>query len=652
MSRTQKFVMSIVWTVLACTGISAGQSWSGILAKARAINWSAAGANIVNRTTNCTTSACNTLYGGTVTTASINAAIASAPANTVVRIPAGSFTGLSGQVVFNNVSNVTLRGAGPDQTFLVWSSHGACNGLGADVCIINGDNNFSGDPHNVATWSAGYSQGATSITFSAVTTGSISNLHVGSLLILDQLDPSSDMGNVWSCSAQGTCSTNGSAAGRSRRSQMQEVTVTSISSSSPYTIGITPGLYAPNWDNGQSPGAWWSSSLPATGDGIENLSMDHSSVGGGSGIQMANAKNCWVSNVRSLNSPSGVSAHVFFYQSAHNTVQNSYFYGSSGSSEGYGVDSGYGSADNLVQNSICQHVASCTITEDSTGDVFAYNWSADNYFGTDPNPVNNNWEQEDSSHHAAGDSFNLFEGNEGIGAYGDDIHGTSFMRTFFRNRYSGLDTATLNGIKTLQTVPIQILLGARYWNLVGNVFGTSGYHNNYQCTPSSTTDNCSVNGNKVIYDLGFSGNGGTHCVSCQNRQTLNNDLVVVPTTMRWGNYDTFNAATRWQTTEDAHAAPTYPGLTGASQTLPSSFYLSSKPSWWGTMPWPAVGPDVTGGNVLNVGGRAYLNPAANCYLNVMGGQTNGSSGQLRFNADNCYSSGGILPPTNLVGIVH
>src|SRR5260370_41960062 len=129
MSRTQKFVMSIVWTVLACTGISAGQSWSGILAKARAINWSAAGANIVNRTTNCTTSACNTLYGGTVTTASINAAIASAPANTVVRIPAGSFTGLSGQGLFNNVSNVTFRGAGPCQPFLVWASHVACHRL-------------------------------------------------------------------------------------------------------------------------------------------------------------------------------------------------------------------------------------------------------------------------------------------------------------------------------------------------------------------------------------------------------------------------------------------------------------------------------------------------------------------------------------------
>src|SRR5258708_18978178 len=114
--------------------------------------------------------------------------------------------------------------------------------------------------------------------------------------------------------------------------------------------------------------------------------------------------------------------------------------------------------------------------------------------------------------------------------------------------------------------------------------------------------------------------------------------------MRWGNYDTVNAAVRFQTSEDGHTAPTYPALTNASQTLPASFYLSSKPSFWGTMPWPAVGPDVTGGNVANVGGHVYGNPAANCYLNVMGGKTDGSSGQLTFNADNCYSSGGGIPP--------
>src|SRR5437879_37260 len=69
------------------------------------------------------------------------------------------YTTLFRSIIFNNRSNVTLRGAGPTQTFVVFSAGDTCNGLGADVCVINGDNNYSGDPHNVATWTGGYAKG-------------------------------------------------------------------------------------------------------------------------------------------------------------------------------------------------------------------------------------------------------------------------------------------------------------------------------------------------------------------------------------------------------------------------------------------------------------------------------------------------------------
>ena len=90
-----------------------------------------------------------------------------------------------------------------------------------------------------------------------------------------------------------------------------------------------------------------------------------------------------------------------------------------------------------------------------------------------------------------------------------------------------------------------------------------------------------------------------------------------------------------------------------NNSLPNSFYLNAKPSWWRTTPWPAIGPDVTGGNVPGVGGHAYLTPAANCYLTVMGGKTDGSSGLLTFNANNCYGTSTLpAPPTNLSIVVH
>ena len=68
------------------------------------------------------------------------------------------------------------------------------------------------------------------------------------------------------------------------------------------------------------------------------------------------------------------------------------------------------------------------------------------------------------------------------------------------------------------------------------------------------------------------------------------------------------------------------------------------------MPYPPIGPDVSGGNITNLGGHAYLNPAANCYFNVMHGPANGSGGALTFSAATCYpTTTGSTPasPTNL-----
>jgi hypothetical protein len=130
-----------------------------------------------------------------------------------------------------------------------------------------------------------------------------------------------------------------------------------------------------------------------------------------------------------------------------------------------------------------------------------------------------------------------------------------------------------------------------------------------------------------------------------------NDLDVDSSNLYWGNYDTVNAAVETNSSEKASSASTYPGLSSPSTSWSaySSFYLSAKPSWWvfpsGTVAtWPGIGPDVTSGNISGTGGYAYLNPAANCYLNVMGGSTNGSSGPLTFDANTCYSASSPSTP--------
>jgi hypothetical protein len=416
-------------------------------------------------------------------------------------------------------------------------------------------------------------------------------------------------------------------------------------------VTFTPGLYAPNWKASQSPGAWWGSSLPITGVGIENLSITRANEGQrGGGITIYNGYGNWIRNVRSLND-AGVTAHVFLYQSAHNTVRDSYFYGSNPAAEGYGINSGFNSGDNLIENNITQHIATGLNTEGDTGSVYAYNYSADNYFGGD-------WQQQDEFNHGHGTAYNLREGNIGVGFNADNINGIGCCGTHFRVFLSGRDPTLSSGEnKTAATYAYFPFAGQRYFNLVGSVLGTKNYHTFYETAPpiNPTTSRSW----KSVFVLGYSNQNGVDCCN------IPQDPLVKTTLFRWGNYaactgDANCNTVRWDPAETATGAPVYPGLTNPSQSLPPSFYLSSKPGWWGTMPWPAIGPDVTGGNASQVAldsaqrDHVYLIPAATCYFNVMDGKTSGTSGPLTFNADRCYaltSQNRPAAPTNLSVIV-
>src|SRR2546422_6434693 len=157
MRRKQLLLFSLI--LLCLPAYSYGQLWSGVLDPLRAIDWTQAGAGTIpNRTTICST------LTSSATAAQINSAIAACPSGQVVSLGAGTYS-ISGQIFFNNKSNVTLRGAGPDQTIVAFTAAGGCNGLGADVCVVDGYNNYSGDPHNVATGTAGSAKGANSIPF-------------------------------------------------------------------------------------------------------------------------------------------------------------------------------------------------------------------------------------------------------------------------------------------------------------------------------------------------------------------------------------------------------------------------------------------------------------------------------------------------------
>lgn len=659
--------------------------WTGIIAPSRAIDWSQAGVpgGIPVRTTICASIAPEGSASAPVAPTDINAAIASCAAGGVVYLDAGSYY-LSSGIDFAGKSDVTLRGAGADQTILYFSGLTGCQGWWSGVCIDNSNFSYAGQPENVANWTGGFAAGTTQITLSS-TAGIVPGK---TMLDLDQLnDPSADNGGIWVCETPGVCAGNGPAgASRPNRAQAQLVLATAVSGD---TVTISPGLYMPNWQASKAGGifaggvvqgngttasfsvtlgttpvnagslvlyeensstfavtelgtddgsgsitgsgvsgsinystgalsftltsplpsgeginavynttgdaqAWWANSTEM-GDGIENLTVDESAVpdtGMTAGIAIDNGYGNWVGGVRVLNTARN---HVWILNSAHTTVQNSYFYGTKNATDlSYGVEEYLGS-DNLIENNIFQHIVSpVMLNGPSSGTVVAYNYTIDQYYSASMNYMMAGLEP-----HSAGGAYDLFEGNVSDSFDGDDIHGSQYLDTLFRNRLYGADLADPG--RTNHTVAVELDEAHRFFNVIGNVLGDAGLTVNYDGSYPT------------IYMLGGTDWSGWDAAP---------DALTTGTLLRWGNYDTVNATTEWSTsdvpTSLTGAAAAFGNLVPASQTLPASFFLSSKPGWWitpwGTPPWPAIGPDVTGGPGKT--GHAYAIPAELCYQNT------------------------------------
>jgi hypothetical protein len=62
--------------------------------------------------------------------------------------------------------------------------------------------------------------------------------------------------------------------------------------------------------------------------------------------------------------------------------------------------------------------------------------------------------------------------------------------------------------------------------------------------------------------------------------TQQRDLNVKATLLRHGNFDYVNNAVIWD--------PAIP-----DHTMPNSLYLSGPPAWWGNLPWPPIGANLT-----------------------------------------------------------
>jgi hypothetical protein len=620
MGRTR--VAFAFWMMIVLSTSGHSQSWSGIVDPTRAADWTQAGISggIPTRTTICAT-----LNPG-ATSAEINSAIATCPSGQVVFLSAGTYAIASG-INFQGHSNITLRGAGPGETILQFTGGDTCNGNGGDICVTDSAGYYDGSPQvqpggsNAHNWTSGYARGTTQIGLD-----SVSGLSIGQIIILDQADDTSDTGGVFVCDLNPSCQSGGGGNSDGRTisgvdySQQQLVKVMAINGD---VITISPGLYMNNWRASQNPKMWWTPQI--TQAGIEDMTVDHSaSTRVKSGILFYDCNECWVQNVKSIDANRN---HIWLYQSSHTVVHNSYFYGTqNGASQSYGVETLI-TSDDLIENNIFDTVTNPIMFGDGEGVVSGYNFAINDYYYV---PA---WMMGIFSSHNAGNAMNLFEGNQVVSLFCDDTWGSSNLVTYFRNQLMGWQSG-----KTLNTQPVTLQSFCRAFNVIGNVLGTPSYHNKYESSPQTSSTNCDTS----IYQLGFSG------TECSNTGAPPNDALVRATLMRWGNYDTVNAATQWNPSEIPTSG--FPYINGnpvpQNENLPMSFYLGSVPTWWGnSIPWPPIGPDVVGGT--GPGGHAYPNPAQSCYSN--GTFTNGI---LNFDANKCYGgTNAPQAPTGLSAVV-
>lgn len=599
---------------------------------------------------NCDNSACNALATGgvgAVTGATIQAALNGAQVGGVlcnslatacvvrIRTVTASFAG-----GFDVPSFHIIRGNGANNTLLTMTSgDDSVNGPGCGYSYA-GAIGLCGHPVGgdtvTATWSGTMSKGTSVITLST-RTGIVAGKTPIVMNQLDETDGYPNVGDIFICETGPPCSGGGGGAsnlsgtGESGRAPAQISLVTACGGGTCVgagTVTIDPPISMDNFRVAKSPHAFWENSPNQATQwaGVEDLSINYAGATGGfpTAIKIANASNVWVKGIRTVMSVDAANYAFILAKVVHATIQSSYFYRPTSQAQETYPDAWWGSGAILYQNNICHGVGCGTVTTigPNSNSVIAYSFTPGN---DGPGYIN----------HGAGEVMNLLEGNIVKNVWEDINEGSKGFLFLFRNAIVG--NRYQNGGGSLIQDGVQLEAHNRFSNLVGNVLGDASIWSVYQ----GTSPGGSCGNGTFIYQLG---NGGCSGVSPAS------DARVAATMVRWFNWDDVTSTaptvdgdqtgTRCVAGEVPTGITFLPNPLPGACTAPASLYLSAKPAWWpASIPWPGIGPDVTGGTITNLGGHAYLNAAANCYLNVLLGAANGSSGLLPFNAAACYGAG-------------
>jgi hypothetical protein len=395
---------------------------------------------------------------------------------------------------------------------------------------------------------SGYTKGSTSIVVASAT-----GFQVGNIIRFDELDDIPDLGVM---------STDGPGRNWSITARITAINGTTISFEPPlpYTFqaSLTPRAGYP------------SSGVTATKlFGAEDFTLN-STATTNAPIKFYGSDRCWLKNIE-LNGMDNIGAwiansvqfemrHCYFHN-VHNAPNNA---------DGYGIYLYDGSSYCRVEDNIFSTMSGGVLGSKTSCNAILYNLSRDQ--------VRNNWMkliESFLSNHGPYGMMSLWEGNIGEQFLDDGYHGSCGYQTLFRNQIHGVHVRGYTENRNL----IGLARGAYYYNVVGNVLGDASWNP----TAYKMTGQPGYNQAAVIYKLGYP-NGWNNDLTSGNWLMYGltyPDAKVESTLLRHGNYDYFNDAAVWDGGISSHA-------------IPASLLYASKPSYFGSLQWPPIGPDISG----------------------------------------------------------
>jgi hypothetical protein len=511
-----------------------------IISPDRRIDWSQPGVpgGIPHRTIIYKTISAETYGNGSTDAApAIQAVLDACPDNQVVLLSAGKYK-IMGNLKLG--SPVTLRGEGQGRTILSFEGGGR-SGLVMDASVYYQISTIK----NIVSLTGGLTKGSATLKVSGTT-----NMNVGDLLHVDQLndgvltDPNGVEGICTYCSRDSGTRTLG-----------QIVKITAVDAATKTVVIHKPLNFT--YTDSLLPQAVV---IPAKNyvdrAGVEDLTVTQPSALYTYLVEMQGVQNCWLRNVEIENVDWRA---IWLIYGLQNEIRECYMHHSK---NGYGRSHGYGifvdllSTANLIEDNVFTTIDGGGIMTGggATGNVLAYNIIADPCF-------DDVWWATGSPclNHNPHPMMNLWEGNRGDKFEGDFIHGSSSHNTIFRSYARGWtkDSATS------ANAAVALAKKNTYYNVVGCVLGTAGKSNKYEVTAGQTWNSEDM----AIWLLG---------VTCEVEGP-----DVLPTLFRHGNFDYVTNSVKWDPTV-------------SDRTLPASLYLQNAPFFMEKVPWPPIGPDVSG----------------------------------------------------------